>query len=348
MPTNILFLSHKFYPDIGGIEVNSEILAYAFHQAGYKVHLITWSLGSGEKIFPFIVIRNPNKIRLLQEYAWANVVFENNPCLRLSWPNLFFAHPNIVAIRALISRKSGRKGWIDRLKIGWLKRASGTIAVSEAIRISCWPSATVIGNPYRINEFRVLPGVKRTIDFVFLGRLVSQKGTDQAILAVHQLINLSAYRRRAPAKPKLTIIGDGPERSRLENLIVELNLKEYVHFTGPLHGEDLIQCLNRHRFILVPSIREEAFGNVALEGMACGCLPIVSDCGGLPDAVGNAGLKFRSGDVNDLLTCIQKVLDNPVLEQQIRDAATSHLAAHHPDVIAQRYLEVISKALCQN
>lgn len=32
----ILFLSHKFYPDIGGIEVNSEILATAFHKAGHE------------------------------------------------------------------------------------------------------------------------------------------------------------------------------------------------------------------------------------------------------------------------------------------------------------------------
>jgi hypothetical protein len=43
----ILFTSHRFYPDIGGIEVNSEILESYFSSQGHKVRLVTQSVGEG-------------------------------------------------------------------------------------------------------------------------------------------------------------------------------------------------------------------------------------------------------------------------------------------------------------
>lgn len=343
----ILFITHRFYPDIGGIEVNAEILAAAFSKAGHEVHLLTWSKDSTAKAFTFKVIRAPNKFKLFKEHKWADTIFENNPCLRLSWPSLFFGRPNVIAIRALIGRDNSKINFQDRLKLGWLKRAQGVIAVSEAIRRTCWPAATVIGNPYRVNEFRIIPTVNRTSGFVFLGRLVSQKGADLAILAIHRLITLKKEKADSTENPILTIVGDGPDRAKLERQVIDLNLTECVQFSGSLSGEALVICLNRHSYLLVPSIFEEAFGNVALEGMACGCLPIVSDCGGLPDAVGNAGLTFHSGNVNSLVANIQTILDNPDLEQHLRDAAPYHLAAHHPKIISHRYLEVIQKALGQ-
>lgn len=338
----ILFITHRFSPDIGGIEINAEILASAFLNAGNEVRLLTWSNGIPTRVFPYQVIRSPNKVRLIQEHKWADVIFENNPCLRLSWPNLFFGHHSIVAIRALISWRKGSMNFQARLKFAWLKRANAVIAVSDSIRKTCWPEATVIGNPYRVNDFKQLPAIKRTIDFVFLGRLVSQKGVDQAIMAVHHLLTSSDMRKSFLGKPILTIIGDGPERAKLERLVADLKLTTSVQFTGSLSGEELVTCLNRHKYLLVPSVFEEAFGNVVLEGMACGCLPIVSDCGGLPDAVGKAGMTFKSGDLNALISCINKLLDNPELEQQLRKAARKHLESHHPNMVAAKYLNVIN------
>lgn len=341
----ILILSHSFYPSIGGIEINSEILAKGFQEAGHQVHLLTWSADPSKKIFPFRVIRSPNKFRLLCEHAWANVVFENNPSLRLAWPNIFYKKSSVVALRTWIHRSDGRIGWQDKLKILWLRRASGVIAVSEAVRKQCCPAARVIGNPYRLDLFRILPDVPRTADFVFFGRLVSDKGADLAIKAFHRLLTSKDHSKSATSK--LTIIGDGPERQRLEDMVSELSMKGKVEFTGSLRGELLVICLNRHRFLLVPSLWEEPFGNVALEGMACGCLPIVSDGGGLPDAVGSAGLTFRRGNIDDFVACLQKILNDTDLEQQLRNAIPGHLAAHHPEVVSRQYLDVIEKAVSQ-
>ncbi|WP_157567247.1 glycosyltransferase family 4 protein [Mucilaginibacter arboris] len=341
----ILFLSHNFYPDIGGIEINSDILAQSFSEVGHDVHLLTWSKDSSNKKFPYLVIRNPSKRKLFAEHYWADLVFENNPCLRLAWPNLFFRNPSVIVLNTWITRINGKIGFQDRLKLLWLKHANKVIAVSDAVRKRCWPSATVIANPYRSDQFKIIPGIKKTIDFVFLGRLVSDKGADHAIKAIHQLISSNYKSAFLKEKPLFTIIGSGPEYRNLQQLISELEMELYIKLVGPLSGEELAICLNRHRFLLVPSLWEEPFGNVVLEAMACGCIPIVSDGGGLPDAIGNAGMKFQRGDIDSLVNTIVEIVNNPSLELKLKNEAITHLTSHRPDVVASKYLNVVESAL---
>lgn len=335
----ILFISHNFFPAIGGIEVNSEILATAFSEAGHTVRLVTWTTDPKSISFPFEVFRNPAFMELLKLHGWAELVFENNPSLRLSWPVLFFLTPQVVAVRTWISRNNGAIGIQDILKKLWLKKATKSIAVSEAIRTRCCPNAIVIGNPYRTHHFGLLPYIVRSRDFVFMGRLVSDKGVEMAIQAVHQL-NI-----KSKNKYTLTIIGDGPEKSNLEDLVKHFEIEEYVNFSGILRGKDLSEYLNQHLYILIPSIWEEPFGNVALEGMACGCIPIVSNGGGLPDAVGSAGLTFERGNLKSLISVMERLVSQPGLQAELLQEAKAHLAAHHPNLIAEKYLKVVESAI---
>lgn len=338
MTLKILLLSHRFYPDIGGIESNSEVLANAFHRAGSLVHVLTWTSEIGEKTFPYAIIRNPNRRTVIGEHKWADVVFENNPCLRLSWAGIFVRRPLVVAINTWISRTSGKKALPDLLKMIWLKKAKSVIAVSHAVKNHTWPSAVVIQNPYNSKLFRRIPTVPKTINFVFLGRLVSDKGADQAILAVARLLEEGII---DDSEIQLTIIGNGPEEENLKKQVLHLNLSKLVMFMGNLAGEELVRCLNQHRYMLVPSVWKEPFGIVALEGMACGCVPIVSDGGGLPEAVGDGGLVFKRNNTNSLVQTIKNIISNPQLEAHLREAASPHLAAHSLDFIAGKYLKVL-------
>ena len=340
MGLKILLLSHSFYPAIGGIEVNSEIYARAFAAAGHQVHLLTWSTTDTATSFPFTIIRNPGKWTLFREHAWADIVFENNPCVRLGWPGLFFRRPSVISLNTALD-DSISVGWLKRI---WLQRADAIIAVSEAVRQQNWPEASVISNPYREDAFRIIPQAERRNDFVFLGRLVSQKGAHQAITAFKQLLELLDTAVPTREKPTLTIIGDGPERAKLTQLVAALHLSTHVRFTGFLHGEVLVKQLNQHNFLLVPSVYGEAFGNVVLEGMACGCLPIVSDSDGLPDAVGKAGLVFQRGDANALTNSMWRILHDTALAAQLRQAAPAHLASHRSAIVSQRYLRVLEAA----
>lgn len=343
MGLKILLFSHKFFPDIGGIETNSLLLAHAFTAAGHIVHVLTWSLDPLKKDFPFTVVRVPGKHQLFNEHRWADVVFENNPCLRMSWPNLIFKKPSVIALNTWITRNDGSLGIQDKIKLNILKRANKVIAVSEAIRKGCWPASVVIRNFYGASEFYMIPEVPRNKAFVFLGRLVSAKGANHAILALKALLEINNG-QESEMELSLTIIGEGPEKISLEQMVKDLNLQNQVRFTGTLQGKELTLCLNRHRYILVPSIWEEPFGNVVLEGMACGCLPVVSNGGGLPEAVGKAGLTFKRGDIESLVNQIKRLLEKPEWEKKLREAAPQHLAAHLPEVVCKKYLEIIKAA----
>lgn len=343
MSLRILFLSHRFYPYVGGIEVNSELLATAFQKAGHHVKLVTWTAEIGNRTFPFEVIRKPELKTLFRAHRWADVVFENNPCLRLAWPGIFFRKPYVVALRTWVARINGEIGIQDKFKTHWLKRAAAVIAVSDAVRAKSWPPATVIGNPYRAHLFYMKGDTKRVADFVFLGRLVSDKGADHAIKAIHRLkqMQLPAFDSNGPS---LSIIGDGDQLQVLKDMSADLGVTDNVSFKGALSGETLVNCLNQHKYLLVPSVWEEPFGNVALEGMACGCIPIVSDGGGLPDAAGKAGVVFERGNTEALVHAILSVVNNPDYATSLRQAVEVHLDNHHPDVVAKRYLSIIEKA----
>ena len=338
----ILFFSHYFYPVIGGIETNSEILAQAFFDAGHEVHLLTWTKETGEKNFPYKIIRNPSALKLLQEFRWAQVVFENNPCMRLAWPNLIFNRPSVIALNTWLSRVDGSIGLQDKLKQLWLKRAGKVIAVSNAIRLRCWKDAEVIQNPYKVDTFRTLSSVKKEIKFVFLGRLVSDKGADMAVKAIDQLYKEGLFGEIPVDGILLTIIGDGPEREPLKELASRLGVINHINFKGSLRGEELVKCLNKHQYILIPSVWEEPFGSVALEGMACGCLPVASDGGGLPDAVGDAGRTFKRGDLNSLSETILQIVSDKALELRLRNATAKHLSKHRPEEVSKRYLAVLN------
>ena len=342
----ILFLSHKFYPDIGGIEVNSEILADHFSMDGAEIHVVTWSKvnNSKTKDFPYKLIRNPRPLQLISEHRWADVVFENNPSLKLSWPLFFLKKPHVVAVHTWINRGNGKISFRDKLKLKWLKKANAVIAVSELLKGGTFSEATVIENSYNDQLFREMEDVKKTRDFVFLGRLVSDKGADMAIQLIKMLKDW--YRKQNGSEEIfLTIIGEGPERKHLEELVRQLDMKAYVKFTGALSGNALVKCLNEHKYMLVPSRWKEPFGIVALEGMASGCLPIVSDGGGLPEAVGDAGLVFERNNIHSLFEKVVRLMEDPELEREIRSHFQEHLKKHTSMVVSERYLEIIKNAI---
>lgn len=334
----ILILSHKFSPDIGGIETVSRMLAEEFVQSGHEVRIVTNSLDSAPQQFPFLVIRKPEFHKLFKQFIWAEVVFENNPCMRLTWPLFFVSRPKVTALHTWIASIDGFIGTIHQIKKRYLKLSNIVAACSNSVRIKTFPEAIVMGNAYQDDLFKIKEHIIRNKHFVFLGRLVSDKGVDLAIKALSRIndINQGGY--------SLSIIGRGEEEIKLKEIVQILGLENNVTFLGSMEGEALVNALNQHKFILVPSVWEEPFGIVALEGMACGCIPIVSDGGGLPDAVGKAGIVFKSGDVDDLVEKMLRLLHTPTLCTTIRNEIPKHLALHTSKIIANNYLGLINTA----
>jgi len=338
----ILFTSNRFFPDVGGIETHSRLLADFFHRAGHELILTTQTPAKPDSCamgFDYRVVRRPGATELLRLHKWADLVFQNNIEARTLWPAMFHRKPVVVSIQTWIRSSSGEIRWIDRVKKRMLHRANRVVAISESVRKNTFPAATVIPNSYDDATFKIHAGIARERDFVFVGRLVSDKGADL-------LLRAFAAMDRDAART-LTLVGAGPEEARLRAMAENLGVRERIDFTGPVCGEDLSRLLNAHRIAVVPSTWEEPFGIVALEAAACGCVVLGSDAGGLPEAVGSAGCLFRRGDVEDLKNLLSKLIRDHPLQERFRANAKSHLENHRADVLSKRYLNLIEEISAQ-
>ena len=148
------------------------------------------------------------------------------------------------------------------------------------------------------------------LTFVFIGRLVGTKGA-------HILLQAARRLKDKGLKFRLKIIGEGPERSRLEAQAEALRLQDDVTFLGYLPPVELEETLAEAMAVVVPSLSGEVFGLVAAENMMDGRLLIASDIGALAEVVGDAGLRFPPGDAERLADCMQEVLESPELRAEL-------------------------------
>ncbi len=123
---------------------------------------------------------------------------------------------------------------------------------------------------------------------------------------------------RVPAK--LILIGDGPERPFIQQLVKELQLSAEVHFLGEQdHLEPLFLCAD---LFLLPSA-EESFGLTALEAMNCGVPVIGSEIGGLPEVItqGETGYLFPVGEIEKMAERSVELLTHPQKHQLFKEQA---------------------------
>lgn len=334
---NILFSSYAFHPSIGGIESVSEILAEKFTAAGHEVTLITQSVGDEGADNPFRIYRKPSTHILRRLIGQCEIVFQNNISLRSLIPALLMRKPVLVVHQTWIQRPDGGVGWNDRLK-RWLLPLVKNVAISAAVARHLGRDTIMIGNPYRDEIYRLMPEVPRDRSLAFLGRLVSDKGVDLLLEAMKML-------RAGGLEPDLTIIGTGPEEENLRRLSGELGLKAQVTFAGYRFGDILARILNQHRVLVVPSRWAEPFGVVALEGIACGCVVVGSEEGGLKEAIGPCGFTFENGNAEALAAALQRALFDLDAAKSLRACAPDHLARFRAEAVATAYLELMREML---
>ncbi len=153
---------------------------------------------------------------------------------------------------------------------------------------------------------KLLNQVKGTL--IFIGRLDSYKRVDWLIRAFYAI----------PAARELHVVGDGPDRTRLEALAKQFLLdNKQIHFHGRLNEINKQKLLAYVDVMVLPSDRcNEAFGIVQLEAMACGIpsLAYSLPCSGM-HWVSKLPCISWSGKPEDLAVTIQKLLVDPDLYQ---------------------------------
>ena len=143
---------------------------------------------------------------------------------------------------------------------------------------------------------------------------------------------------------KLILVGDGPERYRVEQLCRKLGIYEYTSIIGKLKKPEEVLAISD--LFLLPS-ESESFGLAALEAMASGVPVISTNTGGVPElnTHGFSGYLSNVGDVDDMAANAIKILKEDATLRQFRDNARVRAADFSIVKILPMYIDLYNKVL---
>jgi len=117
---------------------------------------------------------------------------------------------------------------------------------------------------------------------------------------------------------KLLLVGEGPEKESMERLVDELSLQDKVIFTGKRNDMPELLAISD---LMIHLSKQEAFGLVILEALACGVPSVATNIGGMPEVIddGENGYLVPYGDVDAAVEKSLLLLQNEVLRKKFSD-----------------------------
>jgi N-acetyl-alpha-D-glucosaminyl L-malate synthase BshA len=321
------------YPTFGGSGVVATELGKALAKEGHKVHFITYTQPArfdffNENLFYHEVSISSYPLFEYPPYELAlaskmvNVVkYEKLDLLHVHYaiPHASAAYmakqilkthdihiPVVTTLHGTDITLVGKDPSYEPVVTFSINQSDGVTAVSEDLKQDTYRHFAIS------KEIEVIP------NFIDLNRFKRQKKEHfKTAIAPHNeklLIHTSNFRKvkriedvimvfnevRKSIPSKLLLVGDGPERTAMENLCRQLKICDDIRFLGKLDAVE--EVLSVCDLFLMPS-EKESFGLAALEAMACEVPVISSDAGGIPElnVHGKTGFISKVGDVKDMV-----------------------------------------------
>lgn len=143
---------------------------------------------------------------------------------------------------------------------------------------------------------------------LWIGRIVKGKG-------VHFLIQATSLILREIPNIRLKLIGDGPEKQKIRELIKKLNLEDVISISDYINYQNLPDIYRESDIFILPSMNE-GVPKTVLEAMACGKPIVISDFSHLRELISDSGLMFQKGDIDALAGAILKLMNNETLRKE--------------------------------
>jgi glycosyltransferase involved in cell wall biosynthesis len=187
-------------------------------------------------------------------------------------------------------------------------------------------------------SLRASAAVKSELMVGLVGRLAWEKGVDLFLEAAAEVL---------VEIPETTfkVVGDGPERAKLERLIDGLNIRESVNLLG--RREDMTSVY-ASLDVMVSSSRKEGMPMAVLEGMASGLALVATAVGEVPTVVedGRTGILVPPGDAGQLSAAIIELLHNPEKRRRLGNAARHLIEEEYSATrMTADYLRVYQEAM---
>jgi glycogen synthase len=372
-PPEIDLASVARFDPIGGMQNHTAELTRAIDDFGFGQTVVT----SRPPGFPrqtrwghVTVLRTGVPIPLFRQFYGAAAAMR---ILRIKAPDLVHAHlgedlavvplsllggrrgaPNVLTIhcdlahtfagggiRAVTLRSLGA-----RLELIGARRASAVIVLSEGTRramivAGVAPDRLHVIPPGVVPELfegpfdDPLPSVPRP-RVLFVGRIARPKNVESLIGAFALL----------KSQANLILVGDGPDRGRIENLLRSKGLQAKTRITGFVRHEHVGAYLQHSDVLILPSVFEE-LGSILLEGMCAGVPVVASRLPGVASIVSDqrTGLLVRPGDERELAAAIDRLLTDQALRRRLasqgREVARDFTWAAQARRIASIYESVL-------
>lgn len=178
------------------------------------------------------------------------------------------------------------------------------------------------------------PRLSETPLVVGVGRLVPVKRFDRLIRAV---VNA----RQSTPDLRLVLVGTGPDRTELEQLVESLGATDYITFAGRV-GDDELVDLYRSAWMVASSSVREGWGMTLTEAAACATPAVVTRIAGHVDAVAEGKSGLLANDEQELAQLIARVANDKALQSQLSAGALDHAKQFTWANTASEILEILS------
>jgi N-acetyl-alpha-D-glucosaminyl L-malate synthase BshA len=208
-----------------------------------------------------------------------------------------------------------------------IDRSDAVTVPSEALRRATWENLG-LDTPIEVIPNFIDTDLYKPAPRPAGPRLLAHSSNFRPVKRVDDVVRIfAAVQQKIPCE--LALIGDGPERSRVERLVHDLGLAARVRF----YGKQLrfVEVLQAADVFLLPS-EVESFGLAALEALACGVPVVATRQGGVPEVVGDGECGFLApvGDVEGMAAATLRLLGDEALHRRMAAAARATAEAHFP------------------
>lgn len=375
----ILLLSSSYLPKIGGLEIFTANLGSAFSRESFIIKVITQKYPRELKrkefingievnrflffdpkppilkplsiasyiynmvLIPLELLRFINSIRKFCPDV-INYHFVGSPTFFILAYLTFFNMRLIISLHGEDVRTLPFESKISMFLFkAILKKANfvttnSRYTLNRAISIAPFikDKSKVVYNGINLKEFKNVRSYKHRTEYILsIGRLIYKKGFDMLIRA----FSLVA---KEIGNVDLVIVGDGFEKTNLIQLIKALDLVNRVFLYGLADREEVVSLLKGCKIFVLPS-RNESFGMVILEAMACR-KPIIATKSGGPEEIIRDGLNglLIEKNVYSLTQTISRLLKNIGLQIRLSEVSGEVVKNFDMENVAVQYLDIMT------
>jgi N-acetyl-alpha-D-glucosaminyl L-malate synthase BshA len=363
------------YPTFGGSGVVATELGIALAQKGHTVHFITYDRPvrlrdvegrvfyhevrvSDYPLFdypPYELVLT-SKLVDVAEHEGLDLIHVHYaiPHASAAWMAQRILHsrgldiPFITTLHGTDITLVGRDPSFEPVITFSIERSNGVTAVSESLKRDTYAHFPVKRDIDVIPNFVCVDQYQRVPDPVLRQRyapngekLLVHISNFRPVKRVEDVVHVfRKVREHMPAR--LLMIGDGPERQRVENLCRQLRTCNDILFLGKItRPEDVLSSCD----LFVLTSESESFGLAALEAMACSVPVVSTDTGGTPEVNihGVSGLLSAVGDTDAMAANALEILKDEASIARFRQGAWEQAQRFDVHTVLPRYEELYAR-----